>query len=209
MLPVIRPELKICNTDKLHITRRPSCITWILLGIFLLILLDISYRVTNNALTFTIIILGEITFVLEILGETEDLILDKTKNIALLYKKCWCNILCSEKSTIVMNLSDIQYVGISAKMGLFILHRQGRTFYLNMEGLAREDIQILRKTIEAFLKTSNAIYDIFDRGDPTFYSPKLERKYLRNVSYDQLLHSKMYRRPQQYLSLPILSTKMF
>lgn len=99
-------------------------------------------------------------FGLDSFGEWEDLILYKNENKAVVEKSIWSDKLCSSGSGELsfMKLTDIRHIGVSTKMGLFILHRNGKTIALNMKGLTRKEIQSLRKEISHFLNMSRLKY---------------------------------------------------
>lgn len=125
-----------------------------------LIFITIFSRLISNLYFLSILLLGEIMFGLDSLGEWEDLILYKQENKAIIERAIWSDKLCSGHSNdfISMKLTDIRHVGISSEMGLFILHKNGKIVTLNMSGLTREEIQSLRKEINHFLNMSRLNY---------------------------------------------------
>lgn len=157
MVLATKPELKIVDKQKLHISRRPGIIAWLLLVLSLFVFIVVSSHLTDNIFVLIITILGEIMFGLDTLGEWEDLILDKEQNTATITRCTWCYKLCSrvpKKSITVMKLSDIRHVGVSTDLGLFVLYRNGKTATLTTHGLTRNEIQNLKKEINYFLNMS-------------------------------------------------------
>ncbi|KYN42924.1 hypothetical protein ALC56_02728, partial [Trachymyrmex septentrionalis] len=131
------------------------------------------------------LLLGEIMFGLDNFGEWEDLILYKDENKAVVKKSVWSDKLCSGSSGQLsfMKLTDIQYIGVSTKMGLFILHRNGKMITLNMKGLTRKEIQDLRKEINHFLNMSRLKYLDQSLVDPSnrLLLPSDSEEYLPNL----------------------------
>jgi len=125
-----------------------------------IIFIGIFSRLTSNVYLLIILLLGEIMFGLDSFGEWEDLILYKNENKAVVEKSVWSDKLCpgSSGELCFMRLTDIRYIGVSTKMGLFILHRNGKMITLNMKGLTRKEIQGLRKEINYFLNMSRLKY---------------------------------------------------
>lgn len=99
-------------------------------------------------------------FGLDSFGEWEDLILYKNENKAVIERFVWSDKLCSGSSGefSFMRLTDIRHIGISDKISLFILHRNGQMITLNMKGLTRKEIQDLRNEINYFLNMSRLKY---------------------------------------------------
>ncbi|XP_014477971.1 PREDICTED: uncharacterized protein LOC106746193 [Dinoponera quadriceps] len=169
MILITRPEIKISNKNKLHISRRPGCIAWLLLSLSVVIFIAIFSRLTSNLYFLIILLLGEIMFVLDSFGEWEDLILYKQENKAIVERAIWSDKLCSGYSNefVSMKLTDIRHVGVSSEMGLFILHKNGKITTFNMRGLTREEIQNLRKEINHFLNMSRLNYLDHSSVDPS------------------------------------------
>lgn len=99
-------------------------------------------------------------FGLDSFGEWEDLILYKNENKAVVERAAWSDKLCSSNSGefSFMRLTDIRHIGVSTKMGLFILHRNGKIITFSMKGLTRKEIEDLRKEISHFLNMSRLKY---------------------------------------------------
>lgn len=178
-------------------------------------------RLTSNVYVLIILLLGEIMFGLDNLGEWEDLVLYKQENKAVVERSVWCDRLCFARSSdsSTMRLTDIRHVGLSAGMDLFLLHRDGRIVTLSMKGLTREEIQGLRKEINYFLNMSRLKYldhatiDPADRlllaSDSEEYLRKLPRtcppaSNELTVSDNVLGGGKPCHRIQQNLSFPRL-----
>ncbi|XP_018370930.1 PREDICTED: uncharacterized protein LOC108766252 [Trachymyrmex cornetzi] len=185
MIPIAKPELKILDKNKLHISRRPGCITWLLLGLSAVIFIGIFSRLINNVYLLIILLLSEIMFGLDSFGEWEDLILYKDENKAVVEKSVWSDKLClgSSGQLSFMKLTDIRYIGVSTKMGLFILHRNGKMITLSMKGLTRKEIQDLRKEINHFLNMSRLKYLDHSLVDPStrLLLPSGSEEYLQNL----------------------------
>lgn len=181
---------------------------------------------TNNIFFLVISILGEITFCLDALGEWEDLILNKETNKAIISRYTWSDKLCYKflnKQSILMELDDIRYVGVSTELGLFIVHKSGNTVTINMNGLTRKEIQILRKEINYFLNMSRIQcldsfpsdpYDqlvvVSDSVKERF--KKLPKKYKSTSISKETLHSNnemndLKHLLQQNLSSPLLGSE--
>ncbi|KAK2578143.1 hypothetical protein KPH14_001342 [Odynerus spinipes] len=154
MILLTKPVLKYLDKNKLHVSRRPRFLTWLLFGLYTILFVWTCQYIMNNTFFLLISILGEITFILDALGDWEDLILNKATNKAIISKYTWTDKLCckfANKKSITMDLNDIRYVGVSIAMGLFIVHKSGQTVFINMNGLKRKEIQTLRKEINYFL----------------------------------------------------------
>lgn len=152
-----------------------------------LIFTAIFSRLTSNLYFLIILLLGEIMFGLDIFGEWEDLILYKQENKAIIEKAIWSDKLCSGHSNEFssMKLTDIRHVGVSSKMGLFILHKNGKIVTFNMRGLTREEIQNLRKEINHFLNMSRLDcldHSPIERSDQLLLPSDSEDEYLQKLS---------------------------
>ncbi|KYN04459.1 hypothetical protein ALC62_04683 [Cyphomyrmex costatus] len=150
-----------------------------------IIFIGIFSRLTNNVYLLIILLLGEIMFGLDSFGEWEDLILYKDENKAVVEKSVWSDKLCSGSSGQLsfMKLTDIRHIGVSTKMGLFILHRNGKMITLSMKGLTRKEIQDLRKEINHFLNMSRLKYLDHSLVDPSnrLLLPSGSEEYLQNL----------------------------
>ncbi|XP_050463212.1 uncharacterized protein LOC126857622 [Cataglyphis hispanica] len=221
MILIAKPQLKVLDKNKLHVSRRPGCTAWLLLALSVVIFIGIFSHLTNNIYFLIILLLGEIMFGLDSFGEWEDLILYKQENKAIVQKAIWSDKLCSGNSGEIslMRLTDIRHVGVSTDMGLFILHRNGQTITLSMRGLTRKEIQTLRKEINYFLNMSRlenldlSLIASSDRlllsSDSEEYLPNLPKTCLPisnelTVSDNILNNSKPCHRVQQNLSYPTL-----
>lgn len=93
----------------------------------------------------------------------------KNENKAVVERSVWSDKLCSGNSGefSFMRLTDIRHIGVSTKMGLFILHRNGQMITLSMKGLMRKEIQDLRKEINYFLNMSRLKYLDHSLIDPS------------------------------------------
>lgn len=124
-------------------------------------------------------------FGLDSFGEWEDLILYKNENKAVVERSVWTDKLCSGNSGefSFMRLTDIRHIGVSTKMGLFILHRNGKMIALNMKGLTRKEVQDLRKEINHFLNMSRLKYLDQSLIDPSnrLLLPSGSEEYLQNL----------------------------
>ncbi|XP_067207707.1 uncharacterized protein [Linepithema humile] len=222
MILIAKPQLRVLDKNKLHVSRRPGCTAWLLLSLSAVIFVGILSHLTNNAYLLIILLLSEIMFWLDNFGEWEDLILYKPENKAVVEKFVWSDKLCSKNSgeSSLMKLTDIRHVGVSTEMGLFILHRNGNTITLSMKGLTRKEIQDLRKEINHFLNMSRLKYldhSLIDPSDRLLLASDSEEKFLQNlprtclpmsneltVSDNVLGNSKTCYRTQQNLSYPNL-----
>lgn len=150
-----------------------------------IIFIGIFSHLTSNVYFLTVLLLGEIMFGLDSFGEWEDLILYKNENKAVVEKSIWSDKLCSGSSGefSLMRLTDIRYVGVSTKMGLFILHNNGKMINLNMKGLTRKEIQGLRKEINYFLNMSRLKYLDHSLINPLdrLLLPSDSEEYLQNL----------------------------
>ncbi|XP_076238471.1 uncharacterized protein LOC143181766 [Calliopsis andreniformis] len=157
MILYTKPRILILNERKIHVCRKPGLLAWSLLTLSLVICIEISRHLTKNDFYSIILLFGEIMFNLEAFGEWQDLLLDKDQNNAVIEKHTWIDKLCCYKTShgshIVMQLTDIRHVGVSVEMGLFILHENGRTISLSMQGFTREELQKLRRKISYFLNS--------------------------------------------------------
>jgi len=160
-------------------------------------------------------------FGLDSFGEWEDLILYKQENRAVIEKSVWVDKLCfgSSGELFSMRLVDIQHVGISTEMGLFILHRNGETITLSVKGLSRRKMQDLKREINYFLNMSRLEYLDITSIKPTerLLLPSDSEEYLQNlpkkclsaatsestISDNTLASNKTYQM-QQNLSYPTL-----
>ncbi|XP_029660520.1 uncharacterized protein LOC115233982 [Formica exsecta] len=221
MILIAKPQLKVLDKNKLHVSRRPGCTAWLLLALSVIIFIGIFSRLTSNIYFLIILLLGEIMFGLDSFGEWEDLILYKQENKAIVQKAIWSDKLCSGNSGEIslMRLTDIRHVGVSTDMGLFILHRNGQTITLSMRGLTRKEIQSLRKEINYFLnmgRLENLDFSLIGSSNRLLL-PSDSEEYLSNlprtclpitneltVSDNILNNSKAYHRVQQNLSYPTL-----
>ncbi|XP_011692371.1 PREDICTED: uncharacterized protein LOC105452712 isoform X3 [Wasmannia auropunctata] len=133
-----------------------------------LIFIGIFSRLTSNVYLLIILLLGEIMFGLDSLGEWEDLILYKNENKAVVERSVWSDKLClgSSGELSLMRLTDIRHVGVTTRMSLFILHRNGQTVTFSMRGLTRKEIQGLRREISHFLNMSRLKYLDHSLVDP-------------------------------------------
>ncbi|KAI4491000.1 hypothetical protein M0802_010576 [Mischocyttarus mexicanus] len=226
MILLTRPEIKYLNKNKFHISRRPRSLTWLIFGLYTVLFIWICYHVTNNIFFLVVSILGEITFCLDTLEEWEDLILNKETNKAVISKYTWSDKLCCKflnKQSIIMELNDIRYVGVSVELGLFIVHKSGQTVSINMNGLTHKEVQMLRKEINYFLNMSRIeCLDCFpsDPYDQLVIVSDLEKKrfnkfpknYKSNSISKETLHSNNEMNDfkhllQQNLSMPLLGSK--
>lgn len=150
-----------------------------------IIFIGIFSCLTSNVYLLIILLLGEIMFGLDSLGDWEDLILYKNENKAVVEKSVWIDKLCSGSSgeLSLMKLTDIRHIGVSTAMDLFILHRNGQTITLSMKGLTTEEIQDLRKEINHFLNMSRLNYLNHSLVDPSdrLLLPSDSEEYLRNL----------------------------
>ncbi|XP_012543133.1 uncharacterized protein LOC105840674 [Monomorium pharaonis] len=181
---ITKPQFRTLDINKLHVSRRPGCIAWLLLGLSAIIFIGIFSYLTSNVYLLIILLLGEIMFGLDSFGEWEDLILYKNENKAVVERSVWSDKLCltSSGEFSYMRLTDIRHIGVSTKMDLFILHRNGQIITLSMKGLTRKEIQDLRKEISHFLNMSrlkhldHSLVDPSDRlllpSDSEEYLPK-------------------------------------
>ncbi|XP_031835291.1 uncharacterized protein LOC116428161 [Nomia melanderi] len=154
MILSTKPRIIISNERKLHVSRKPKFITLSFLSLTVIIFIKIFWPTTNNYLYRIILFLGEIIFCLDTVGECQDLLLDRDKDIAVIKKYTWLDKLCLKTGCnfcTVFKLSNIRYVGISIEMGLFILCKDGKTISVNMQGFTRKELQELRKEINFFL----------------------------------------------------------
>ncbi|XP_046835217.1 uncharacterized protein LOC124431394 [Vespa crabro] len=225
MILLTKPELKYLDKNKIHVSRRPKFLTWIIFVLYTILFIWICYHVTKNIFFLIVSILGEITFCLDALGEWEDLILNKETNKAIISRYTWSDKLCYKflnKQSILMELDDIRYVGVSIELGLFIVHKNGNIVSINMNGLTRKEIQILRKEINYFLNMSRIQcldcfpsdpYDqlivISDSGKERF--KKLPKKYKSISISKEMLQSNNEMNDlkyslQQNLSSPLLGS---
>ncbi|KAL2738939.1 uncharacterized protein V1478_001505 [Vespula squamosa] len=225
MILLTKPELTYLDKTKLHVSRRPRFLTW-LIFVYTILFIWICYHVTNNIFFLIVSILGEITFCLDAFGEWEDLILNKETNKAVISRYTWSDKLCYKflnKQSILMELDDIRYVGVSIELGLFIVHKSGKTVSINMNGLTRKEIQILRKEINYFLNMSRIqCLDCFP-SDPydqlvivsdseKEHFKKLPKKYKSTSISKETLHSTnemndLKHSLQQHLSSPLLGSE--
>lgn len=156
-------------------------------------------------------------FGLDSFGEWEDLILYKQDNRAVVEKSVWIDRLCcgSSGEFFSMRLVDIRHVGISTEMGLFILHRNGDTITLSVNGLTREEMQNLKREINYFLNMSrleHLDYTLIGPSERLLLSSDYE-EYLpktcppasnESTLSDNVLGSSKMHQMQQNLSYPTL-----
>lgn len=144
------------------------------------------YYLSNGVYVLIIFILGEIIFGLDAFGEREELMLDKSKNLATFTKYSWSDKLFSkstEKYTFKMKLSDIRHVGVSQNIGLFMLPRNGKAVTFSTRGLKRDEVQNMKRDINFFLNTARLEYTDHksaDLGDH-FLSTSDSDEYLRSL----------------------------
>ncbi|XP_011862867.1 PREDICTED: uncharacterized protein LOC105559293 isoform X2 [Vollenhovia emeryi] len=154
-------------------------------GVSAIIFIGIFSHLTSNVYFLIILLLGEIMFGLDTLGEWEDLILYKNENKAVVERSVWSDKLCPGGSgeSSLMRLTDIRHVGVSTTMGLFILQRNGKIIALNMKGLTRKEVQDLRKEISHFLNMSRLKYLDHSLVDPSdrLLLPSDSEEYLQHL----------------------------
>ncbi|XP_046423840.1 uncharacterized protein LOC124302257 isoform X2 [Neodiprion virginianus] len=125
MFLTTKARLKIVDNEKLHISRRPGTAAWLFLGLSVLVFVELCRRLSENVFVSTVLIFGDIMFVLDTLGDWEDFVLDKVANKATFRRSSWSDKLClgsaGEKSVVTMELSKIRHVGVSMTLGLFVL----------------------------------------------------------------------------------------
>ncbi|XP_015519656.1 uncharacterized protein LOC107224201 isoform X1 [Neodiprion lecontei] len=155
MFLTTKARLKIDDNEKLHISRRPGTAAWLFLGLSVLVFVELCRRLSENVFVSTVLIFGDIMFVLDTLGDWEDFVLDKVANKATFRRSSWSDKLClgsaGEKSVVTMELSKIRHVGVSMTLGLFVLLKNGKTTSLSTRGLHREEIQTMRREVHNFL----------------------------------------------------------
>lgn len=150
-----------------------------------IIFIGVFSHLTNNVYLLIILLLSEIMFGLDSFGEWEDLILYKNENKAVVERAVWSDKLCSSNSGefSFMRLTDIRHIGVSTKMGLFILHRNGKIITFSMKGLTRKEIEDLRKEISHFINMSRLKYLDHSMIHPSdrLLLPSDSEEYLQNL----------------------------
>ncbi|XP_076280925.1 uncharacterized protein LOC143209329 [Lasioglossum baleicum] len=154
MIVFTKPRIISLDERKIHVSRKPGFIVLSLFSLSAVIFIEMCLSLTKNLFYRIILFLGQIMFCLDVFGECQDLLLDKDKNNAVIKKYTWIDKLClntGRSLCIAMKLSDVQYVGISIEMGLFILCKNGKTISLSMQGFTWKELQSLRRKINYFL----------------------------------------------------------
>lgn len=185
-----------------------------------IIFIGIFSRLTNNTYFLIILLLGEIMFGLDSFGEWEDLILYKQENRAVVEKSVWIDKLCSGSSGefFSMRIVDIQHVGVSTEMGLFMVHRNGETITLSVNGLTKKEIQDLKREINYFLNMTRIQYLDHTLLEPSgrLLLPSDSEEYLPKMSLpvanestisDNVLGSSKIHQVQHNLSSPTLTRR--
>ncbi|XP_015594019.1 uncharacterized protein LOC107267180 [Cephus cinctus] len=198
MFLATKPQINIIDKQRLHVFRRPGFIAWLLLATSASIFYMVTRRLTDNILASLILLLAEITFSLDALGEWQDLVLDKEENKATVTLCSWCDKLCSkvpEKSLTVMRMSDIRHVGISTELGIFLLGFNGKILSFSTRGLSHEEAREFKKKINYYLNTSR-----IERLDRCTFDP-YDRLITPSDSEDEILKDDYPRGKREPLSV--------
>lgn len=138
-----------------------------MISVSVLVLIEISRRLmTENLLTSMISIFGGIMFGLDTLGDWEDLVFEKSENLATYKRRNWSDKLCllfvrdnsAKFNDASMKLDEIRHVGVSIDLGLFVLTKNGKTTSLSTNGMTRNEIQTMRREINHFLNLTRIRY---------------------------------------------------
>lgn len=133
----------------------------------LVLTVEITRHLTDNWLFVVSLAFGEGILAMDLMGEWEDLLLDKDNNVAIVTSCTWLDRLFSsviKSSSLVMKLHNIVHVGLSVEKGLFMLHRNGKTACISTRGLTRDEIQEMKREVCYFLDTHKLEY--LDRQSP-------------------------------------------